>query len=86
MRGTGAVAIGGDVVYAYFTVTRQLARVRLSADEADRLDLFPGRQVPVGFGGGAAGGALVTDVSPVPPFVWVELELSAFATRAAAGA
>ena len=76
MRGTGAVTIGKDVVYASFSVSGQSARVRLSADEADRLDLFPGKQVPIGFNGGKAGRALLTDVSPVPPFVWVEMELA----------
>jgi hypothetical protein len=82
MRGTGAVTIGKDVVYAYFSVSGRTARVRLSTDEADRLDLFTGKQVPVGFNGGEVGRALVTDVSPVLPFVWIEMELAALTSRA----
>ena len=85
MRGTGAVTIGGDVVYAYFSVSGRAARVRLSADEADRLDLFAGKQVSLGFNGGEVARALVTGVSPVPPFVWVEVELTA-APRASGAA
>jgi hypothetical protein len=77
MRGTGPVTIGRDVVYAYFTADGRAARVRVSADECDRLDLFAGRQVRVGLGGREPAVALVTAVVPAPPFAWVELELAA---------
>ena len=66
MRGTGAVTIGRDVIYAYFTVSGRTARLRLSADECDRLDLFKGRQVRVGFGGQEPTSALV------PHPTWVD--------------
>ena len=70
------MAVGRDVVYAYFTVTGRAARVRVSADECDRLDLFPGQQVRVGVGGRGPAPALVTAVAPAPPFAWIELEFT----------
>jgi hypothetical protein len=82
MRGAGAVTINRDVVYVYFTVAGRTARLRLSADECDRLDLFAGRQVRVGLGGQEPVGALVVGVVPAPPFVWVEVELAAPFSRA----
>ena len=82
MRGTGPVRIGKDVIYAYYTVDGRVARLRVSADECDRLDLFAGRQVPVSLNGREPAGALVTAVVPAPPFVWVEMELAAAVVRA----
>lgn len=81
MRGTGPVKIGKDVVYAYFTTTEQTARVRMSADEGDRLDLFPGRQVRVSWDGRESVSALLTAVIPAPPFVWVEMQFADVASR-----
>jgi hypothetical protein len=83
MRGTRLVTFGKDPVYAYIAVAGATARLRVSADEADRLDLFPGKQVALGLGNGEVSRALVTVVVPTPPFAWVELELAA-APRAAA--
>lgn len=76
MRGTGPVALGRDVVYAYFSVTGRAARVRVSADDCDRHDLFPGRQLRLGIGGREPEAALVTGVGAVPPFAWVEFEFA----------
>jgi len=76
MRGTGPVALGPDVVYAYFTVAGRAARVRVSADDCDRHDLFPGRQLQLGIGGRAPEAALVTGVGAAPPFAWVEFEIA----------
>lgn len=82
MRGTGAVTIGRDMVYAYFTTVGQSARLRLSADECDRLDLFKGRQVLMGFNDREPASALVTSVVHAPPFVWVEVEFTTVVSRA----
>jgi hypothetical protein len=82
MRGTGPVTIGQDLVYAYFTTEGRTLRLRLSADECDRLDLFEGRQVLVGLGRQESASALVTSVVPVPPFVWVEVEFAGVISRA----
>ena len=45
MRGTGPVLFAEAAVYGYFTLDGNTARVRVSADERDRLDLFAGKQV-----------------------------------------
>ena len=81
MRGTGPVKIGKDVVFAYFPATEQTARVRMSADEGDRLDLFPGRQVRVSWDGREAVSALLTAVVPAPPFIWIEMEFADMTSR-----
>lgn len=85
MRGTGLVVFGTDAVYAYFTASGRTGRVRLSADDCDRLDLFAGRQLRLGLGGRAPAAALVTAVGPAPPFAWVEFEFPAAAAPARAG-
>jgi hypothetical protein len=76
MRGTGPVTIGKEVVYAYFTADGRAGRLRLSADECDRLDLFAGQQVRLGLGDREPGSALVVAVVPAPPFAWVEVEFA----------
>lgn len=53
------------------------ARVQVSAEECDRLDLFTGKQIRVGLPDSPPCGALVTAVSAEPPFAWVEMELLA---------
>jgi hypothetical protein len=85
MRGTGPVTIGNDVVYAYFTADGRAARLRVSADERDRLDLFAGRQVRLGLGGREPASALVVAVAPAPPFAWVEVEFAAGVPASRAG-
>ena len=82
LRGTGPVTIGKDMVYAYFTTAGRAVRLRISADECDRLDLFAGRQVRVRLPDEEPAGALVTAVVPAPPFVWVEVELAGMISRA----
>jgi hypothetical protein len=82
MRGTGAVTIGKGVVYAYFTLKGKAARLRLSADECEQLDLFAGQQVRIGLPEREPAGALVTAVVPASPFVWVEVEFAGVVSRA----
>ena len=77
MRGTGPVLFAGTSIYAYFTLDGDMARLRMSADECDRLDLFAGKQVRVGLPRREPTGALVTAVRAEPPFAWVEMELRA---------
>jgi hypothetical protein len=76
MRGAGPVIVGKELVYAYYTVTGPNARVRMSGDESDRLDLFEGKQIYFGLPGQEVGSALLTAVVPNPPFVWVEMMLT----------
>jgi hypothetical protein len=82
MRGTGAVRIGTELVYAYFHERGQTVRLRLSADECDRLDLFLGTQVQIALPDQDSAVALVTAVVPAPPFAWVEVEFAARVGRA----
>ena len=77
MHGTGPVLFAGAAIYAYFTLDGAMARLRMSADECDRLDLFAGKQVRVGLPRREPTGALVTAVRAEPPFAWVEMELNA---------
>jgi hypothetical protein len=74
MRGVGAVTIGGVPLYAYFHEAAGRVRVRVSADEADRLDLLAGRRLAVGLPGRAVADLLVSAVRREPPFAWAEFE------------
>ena len=69
MRGTGAVTIGKVVVYAYFTLEGRAARLRISADECEQLDLFAGQQVRIGLPDRELASALVPVLVPALPFV-----------------
>lgn len=85
MRGTGAVAVNGTTVYAYFAVVGRAVRLRLSIDECDRLDLLDGRPVRVGLPGAGPASGLVTATRRVPPFVWVQVEAAAAVVTSRAG-
>ena len=73
MRGAGPVTWGGEVVYAYFTTSAGVTRVRVSADEADRLDVVEGLRVRIALPGAEPADGLIVRVRREPPFVWVEL-------------
>ena len=47
MRGAGPVQWGGETICAYFTVIGSVTRVRVSLEEAYRLDVFEGVRVTV---------------------------------------
>jgi hypothetical protein len=81
MRGTGAVGWGNEVVYAYLTTIGKTVRLRVSVDEADRLDVVAGQRVRLTLPGCEPAELLVTAVNSMPPFVWVELT-SLVASRA----
>ncbi|HEY1187726.1 MAG TPA: hypothetical protein VGE74_08715 [Gemmata sp.] len=82
MRGTGPVTIGRETVYAYFMEAGRALRLRLSADECERFDLFEGRQIRIRFNGQEPASGLVMAVAHAPPFVWVEVEFSGVVSRA----
>lgn len=69
--------LGTSTICACFSAAGAVARVRVSADERDRLDLFPGRQLRLGLPGIPLTHALVTGITAAPPFVWVEAEVPA---------
>lgn len=73
MRGAGPVTWGREVVYAYFTTSAGVTRVRVSADEADRLDVVEGLRVKIALPGAEPTDGLIVRVRREPPFVWVEL-------------
>lgn len=66
MRGAGAVNWGGELLYAYFSVSGSVIRVRLSADDADRLDVIEGRRVVLTLPGTGAAEAFVARVRREP--------------------
>ncbi|HEY1190374.1 MAG TPA: hypothetical protein VGE74_22260 [Gemmata sp.] len=73
MRGTGPVGWGGIFVYAYFTVSGGVTRVRVSLDEADRLGALEGLRVRLVLPGTEVTDSLIVRVRPEPPFAWIEL-------------
>ena len=73
MRGTGPVRWEGETVYCYFSVSGNVTRVRLSADEADHLDVIEGLRVRLTLPGAEPADGLVVRVRREPPFAWVEL-------------
>lgn len=74
MRGTGPVQLNGQLVYAYFTTSAGAVRVRVSVDEADRLDLLAGVRVRIRLPDAEAAEFLVTAARRDPPFVWLDLQ------------
>jgi len=60
-------------VYAYFTTDGDALRIRVSVDEADKLDVVAGARVRVKLPGREVAEVLITAVSRQPPLVWVEL-------------
>jgi hypothetical protein len=76
MGGTKAVRFGKELVYVFISTEGGKTRLRVSADECDRLDLFVGNQVPMGLDGGQTVRALVVGVTRQPPFVWVAVEFT----------
>ena len=83
MRGAGAVNWGGATLYAYYTVSGAVTRVRLSADDADRVDVMEGQRVTLALPGAEPADELVVRVRREPPFVWVEVtRLAPVASRA----
>jgi hypothetical protein len=74
MLEVGSVTIGGIGLYANFLRVAGRIRLRLSADEADRHDLFPGRVVSFGLPDNTSASVLIAAANPEPPFVWLDLE------------
>jgi hypothetical protein len=85
MRGAGAVNWGGELLYVYFTTSGSVTRVRLSADDADRLDVIEGRRVTLALPGAEPFDGLLVRVRREPPFVWIELTALAPSVTSRAG-
>jgi hypothetical protein len=85
MRGAGAVSWGGALLYAYYTVSGAVTRVRLSADDADRVDVMEGQRVVLALPGAEPFDGLLVRVRREPPFVWAEFTPLAPAATSRAG-
>ena len=84
-RGTGPVEWGGKRVYAYFTIIGSVTRMRVSLDEAYRLDVVAGVRVMVRLPGQEPADGLVVRVRREPPFAWIEVTPLAQPTASRAG-
>jgi hypothetical protein len=69
----GPVAVNGELVYGGIVEEDGGVRLRISADEADRLQPVEGQRIKVGAVGGPAEELLVVAVTRAPPFVWLTL-------------
>lgn len=77
MSGTRAVRLDREMLYAFLLTDREVLRLRVSADECDRLDLFAGKQLRMAIEDGGQYPALVLAVRREPPFAWVAVEFPA---------
>jgi hypothetical protein len=76
-RAMTPVTVNGRLVYAACVETGRGLRVRLDADEAERLGLFEGHMAQVGVRGHAPAAYHVLSVVAVDPcWVWVELSVA----------
>lgn len=70
----GPIELNGVVVYAYTVADETGARVRVSADDWERLGLAPGARVRVAPGGREAEALLLVAAEQQPPVVWLHLQ------------
>lgn len=70
----GPIELNGIVIYAYTIQDDAGTRVRVSADDWERLGLAPGARVRVGVKGREAEALLLTAVEQQPPIVWLHLK------------
>jgi hypothetical protein len=75
----GQVGLNGVVVYAYVLTDATGTRVRVSADDWERLGLAPGARVRVDPPGRTGEALLLTEANQQPPIVW--LHFHRFAVR-----
>ncbi|AMV26721.1 hypothetical protein VT84_20140 [Gemmata sp. SH-PL17] len=69
----GQVGLNGVTVYAYVLADANEMRVRVSADDWERLGLSPGQRVRVERGGQAEAPLLLAAAEQNPPVVWLRL-------------
>lgn len=69
----GPIELNGTVVYAYVIQDEAGTRVRVSADDWEKLGLAPGARVRVGGRGNEPEALLLTAAEQQPPIVWLHL-------------
>ena len=69
----GQVVLNGVAVYAFVVADGSSVRVRVSADDWERLGLSPGQRVRVERPGRTASALLLTAAEHEPPVVWLNL-------------
>jgi hypothetical protein len=69
----GPIELNGTIVYAYVVQDDAGTRVRVSADDWERLGLQPGARVRVGGSGREPESLLLTAAEQEPPVVWLHL-------------
>lgn len=67
------VALNGAEVWAYVVEADEGLRVRFGVDDWQRLDLDVGRRIPVRLPGRDDVWLFITNVTELPPIVWVQL-------------
>ncbi len=67
------VALNGAEVWAYVVETGEGLRVRFEVDDWQRLNIGPGHRVPVRLPEKADAWLFVTNVTELPPIVWVTM-------------
>ena len=69
----GPIELNGVVIYAYVVTDDAGARIRVSADDWERLGLALGARVRVASAGREAEAHLLTAAEQQPPVVWLHL-------------
>jgi hypothetical protein len=65
------IGINGFEVWAYVAEMDEGARIRVSLDEWQKLNLGIGQRIPVRLPGKADAWLFITHVTELPPIVWV---------------
>jgi hypothetical protein len=67
----GPIHLNGSMIYAFVVTKGDDLRVRVSADDLERLGLVAGQQVKVNGPGRDAETRLLARVEEIPPLVWL---------------
>ena len=67
----GPITLNGAMIYAFVVPKGDDLRVRVSADDLERLGLLAGQQVKVSRPGRDAESRLLARVEETPPLVWL---------------
>jgi hypothetical protein len=71
--GSVLVAVNGTELWAYVVETEDGLRVRFDIDDWQRLAMDVGRRIPVRLPGQDDVWLFITNVTELPPIVWVQM-------------